>query len=66
MYPIISVIKERALGVCGLRERRVAWKKSFAAVWYRREVLRRIVMGLLEAVGGGVRDSGLKASICWR
>ena len=44
----------------------MAWRKSFAAVWYRREVLRRIVMGLSEGVGGGERDSGLKASICWR
>lgn len=44
----------------------MAWKKSLAAVWYRREVLRRIEMGLSEGVVGGVRDSGLQASICWR
>lgn len=44
----------------------MAWKKSFAAVWIRREVLRRIAMGSPEDVGGGVRISAFKASICWR
>jgi hypothetical protein len=59
-------MRERALGVCGSSERRVAWKKSFAAVWIRRDVLRRIVMGSSGDVGGGVKVSGLKTSMFWR